>query len=312
MSLGSSSSPYFNQYLSFGNIDDSLANEFSLKIVGKMPKENEFLISLNVFYDLEIVSQNSENLVSDLEKILSNEEITTEFSDYDALKHTYQASGVILTTKQEETYYIEDDDHYDFSNMILFNDETFNNFVSLENQYSTRLNSLIFSSHNNGYIKTASYQNDKGEKLVFDSVIIQLAKRKESTILVLSVLSIVIIIFLLIINLIVFFNYLYTQKITNTKTFSVLENCGATRKFINLSYLYLFSLVFFFSLIFTQVFNLICNNIFNAISYVSNEPVQFNIAYFEPITILISIAIFILFTFIGLLYFNIDRRKKIY
>ncbi len=167
MSLGSSSSPYFNQYLSFGNIDDSLANEFSLKIVGKMPKENEFLISLNVLYDLEIVSQNSENLVSDLEKILSNKEITTEFSDYDALKHTYQASGVILTTKQEETYYIEEDDHYDFSNMILFNDETFNNFVSLENQYSTRLNSLIFSSHNNGYIKAASYQNDKGEKLVF-------------------------------------------------------------------------------------------------------------------------------------------------
>ena len=312
MSLGPSSSPYFNQYLSFASINDSLINEFNLKIVGKMPEENEFLISLNVLYDLEIVSQNSNNLVNDLEEVLSNKEITTEFSDYDALKHTYQASGVILTTKKEETYYLKDDDYYDFSNMILFNDVTFNNFVSLENQYSTRLNSLIFSSHNNGYIKAASYQNNKGEKLVFDSIIIQLATRKESTILVLSVFSIVIIIFLLIINLMVFFNYLYTQKITNNKTFSVLENCGATKKFINLSYLYLFSLVFFFSLIFTQVFNLICNNIFNAISYVSGEPVEFNIAYFEPVTILISVTIFILFTSIGLLYFNIDRRKKIY
>ena len=46
-------------------------------------------------------------------------------------------------------------------------------------------------------------------------------------------------------------------------------------------------------------------------SYTADEPIKFDIAYYELITILISIAFFIFLILIGVLYFNFSKRKAI-
>lgn len=296
--------PSFNHDLTFSMIDESLSNSFNLKILGNLPKENEILLSSDNLFKLGIAEKNIDYTQKFFIDLI-DDGLFTYFQDRNGAEHQYRVSGFIMNPYLQISNYTG---YFTFQNTLFFDSDTFNEFTSFDD--NLKITTMLFSGLNNGYLKALNYKNSRGFSFVFSSEIVNLAQSKKVIITALSIFSIMIIVFLLIVNLIVFFNYLYSQKINSQTSIEILINNGASKHFINTGFAYILILTFLISALLTFIFNLISNSIINLISYVSNQPTDYPIAYFEPITILIVICFFIVLFLIGRMYFSLNKVKQ--
>ena len=285
---------FYGSDLSSSYINQDILNEFNLKYYGRLPQNKEIMVSYDFLVKADVLDETLSYKDEYLNKLCN--ELTTSFNDQYGEKQTYKIVGIINNNDlmKNNIDLKQSNSTCELTNLILFNEEEFNSL----SKTGFIKKDIVFSSNNNGYLKALNYRNSEGYGLQLENLVISERIQKESIVTVLSAFSVVILIFLIVIDLMIFFNYLYSQINLNKHNLVVLRNCGASNSFLLTLFIFALAFIVALSILVGVGFNEIINLVFNLMAKNVYIDTTFNIAFLMPFPILIcTLALFIIASF---------------